>query len=122
VNGESAPEGALTTVRQEDNSRPRTLEPDVYGEPTLYVCRCHYAHGVLHVCGLCRSVRDGRGTADPWVPAERCYVCLHDEEARLRAALAVVEAKLRHAVHARDPITDQVIPPRFLTPQGWVDE
>jgi hypothetical protein len=96
------------------------LEPDVYGEEPVYVCRCYHAHGVEHFCGFCRRFTEWRPT-QPWVPAERCYTCLHDEEARLRAALQVVEEKIRKAVHAVDPTTGQRIPPKFLTPQGWSD-
>jgi len=90
----------------------------VYGEPTLYVCLCLTAHGVRHICALCDSTSVKRPT-EPWVPAERCRVCLADEAEVLEAALTVIRAKLRHAENAIDPITGDRIPPKFLTTKGW---
>jgi hypothetical protein len=94
--------------------------PDVYGDQPLYVCRCRTAHGVRHICALCRETSDWKPT-EPYVPAERCRACLVDEAERLEVALNVVTAKLRRAEHAIDPITEERIPPRFLTPKGWME-
>jgi hypothetical protein len=109
----------VTDERPPDSSTK--LEPDIHGAEPIYVCSCYHAHGVAHLCSFCRRFTAGWLPSEAWVPGERCYTCLHDEEARLRAALNWVEAKLRKAVHAVDPTTGQRIPPKFLTPQGWMD-
>jgi hypothetical protein len=93
-------------------------EPDVYGEPTIYVCTCRTAHGVVHLCAICRTTSDYR-PSDPWVEGELCRTCLVEERERLEAQLEVVDRKLRRAVLALDPVTGERIPPRFLTSQGW---
>ena len=93
-------------------------EPAVYGDPVVYRCRCRLAHGVRHVCALCADTSVKQPT-EPWVPLERCWTCLTEEEERLLAELDVCRAKLRKARHATDPLTGQRIPPMFLTTQGW---
>jgi hypothetical protein len=56
---------------------------------------------------------------EPYVPAERCRVCLCDEAERLEAALELVRYKLRRAEHAIDPVSGERIPPHFLTSEAW---
>ena len=98
-----------------------SVVPDVYGEPVVYVCTCRTVHGVVHLCALCRVTHTYRPSG-PWVEGERCRTCLVEERERLEAAMAVVDRKLRHAVHALDPESGERIPPLFLTPKGWVPE
>lgn len=97
----------------------RTIpEPDVYGEERIYECTCLLAHGVAHVCALCRST-SVRQPTDPWVPAERCRVCLVEQVEKLEVALKVAQAKLRRAELPVDPLSGERIPLRFLTAKGW---
>jgi hypothetical protein len=95
-------------------------EPVVYGEGPIWVCSCYRAHGVGHLCALCRSTSVKQPT-EPWVPAERCRTCLTDIAEELEAKLAVVMAKLRRAENAIDPISGERIPERFLTAKGWTE-
>lgn len=92
--------------------------PEVYGAPVVYVCVCRSAHGVVHLCALCRTT-SGYRPSEPWVEAERCRTCLVEERERLETQLAVVDRKLRRAVHAIDGTTGKRIPPHFLTAEGW---
>lgn len=98
---------------------PRTVQPEIYGEPPVYVCRCHEAHGVIHLCALCRSTSPTTPSS-PYVALERCHTCIVEEIERLEAELAVRHRRLRRAEHATDPVTNEKIPPRFLTAKGWV--
>lgn len=100
--------------------RSEATDPEVHGVQPLYVCRCLSAHGVRHVCAVCRETSAWKPT-EPWVPAERCCACLLDEVEKLEVALRVVKANLRRAEHPIDPITEKRIPPKFLTPKGWVE-
>jgi hypothetical protein len=109
--------GILPSSTADAASKP---EPDVYGEGPIWVCSCYSAHGVRHMCGLCESTSVKRPT-EPWVRAERCRTCLTDEAEKYEAKLALVQARLRRAENAVDPLSGEMIPEKFLTPQGWLE-